>query len=88
MAGDNEAIGNGIIVTALRSGFGHTLNTAPDLASHVSVECTFSNSPVDVEPERFRQKATNTSSITFSQLDCEAAETWNVVCEYEIYKTP
>ena len=88
MAGDNEAIGNGIIVTAVRSGFGHTLNTAPDLTSHLSVEANVANQPVDVEPERFRQKATNTSSVTFMQLDCEAAETWNIVCEYEIYKTP
>ena len=88
MATDESALGNGIIITAVKSGFTHVNNTAPDLTSHLSVQCTYSNSPIDVEPERFRRKATNTSNVTFMQLDCEAAETWNIVCEYEIYKTP
>jgi len=86
MATDESGLGNGIIITAVKTGFGHTNNTAPDMTSHVSVQCTYSNSPIDVEPERFRKKATDTSSVTFTQLNSEAAETWNVVIEYEIYK--
>lgn len=85
MATDESALGNGIIITAVKSGIGNTLNTAPDMTSHVSVQCTFSNSPIDVEPEKFRKKGTNTSSITFKQLASEAADTWNVVIEYEVY---
>ena len=89
MAGtDQTALGNGVIITAVKSGFGHTLNTAPDLTSMASVQCTYSNTPVDVEPEKFRWKATDTSSVTFSQLDSEAAETWNIIVEYEIYDSP
>jgi len=88
MATDESALGNGIIITAVKTGFGHANNTAPDLTSHISVHCTYSNSPIDVEPERFRRKATNASSITFSQLDSEAAEVWNVLIEYEIHKNP
>ena len=85
MATDESGLGNGIIITAVKTGFGHTLNTAPDMTSHVSVQCTYSNSPIDVEPERFRKKGTNASSVTFSQLNSEASETWNIVIEYEIY---
>jgi len=86
MAGtDGTAVGNAIIVSAVKTGFGHTLNTAPDMTATHFVECTYTNSPVDVEPERWRWKATNTSSVTFMQLQGEAAETWNIVVEYEIY---
>ena len=88
MAGtDGTAVGNGIILSAVKSGFVTTLNTAPDMTSMALVQCTYTNSPVDVEPERFRWKGTETASVTFSQLDSEAAETWNVVIEYEIYKS-
>lgn len=88
MATDESAMGNGIIITAVKTAFTHVNNTAPDMTSHVSVQCTYSNSPIDVEPERFRRKATDASSVTFSQLNSEAAETWNVVIEYEIYDSP
>lgn len=87
MATDESGLGNGIIITAVKNGFGHVNNSAPDMTSHVSVQCTYSNSPIDVEPERFKKKATDTSSVTFSQLNSEASETWNVVIEYEISTT-
>jgi len=83
---DQTGLGNGIIITGVKSGFCKPLNTAPDMTSHVSVQCTYSNSPVDVEPEKFRDMGTTAASITFSQLDSSKAETWNVVCEYTIYK--
>jgi len=88
MAGDNEASGNGVIVTGVKSGFVHKLNTDPDLAGHVVVEAVWSAMPVDVEPERFRDMGTSTASITFNQLTAEASETVNIVIEYEIYKGP
>lgn len=82
---DGTAVGNGVIISAVRAGFVNTMSTAPDLPSMAIVQCTYTNSPVDVEPERFRWKGTNTASVTFKQLNSEAAETWNVVIEYEIY---
>ena len=88
MAGDNEALGNGIIVTAVRAGMPNANNTAPDLNAPYIVEATWSNSPVDVEPEKFRVKGNAGASITFSQLQGEASETWNIACTYEIHKTP
>ena len=87
MAGtDGTAVGNGIIISAVKSGFNHALNTAPDMTSTAFVQCTYTNTPVDVEPERFRFKGTDTASVTFSQLNSEVAETWNVMVEYEIYR--
>ena len=85
MAGDNEALGNSIIITGVKAGFIKAENTAPDMTSMSSVQVTWSNSPVDVEPERIRWKASDASSITFMQLQGEATETWNIVIEYEIY---
>ncbi len=87
MAGDNEASGNGIIIRALKSGFNHTLNVDPDYPSDY-VEGVWSNMPVDVEPERFRDKGTTTASVTFTQLQVEAAETFNIKLEYTIYTSP
>ena len=88
MAGDNEAMGNGVIVTGVKTAFVHKLNTLPDLAGHVVVEGVWSAMPIDVEPERFRDKGTSLASITFKQLTAEAAETFNIVIEYEIYTSP
>ena len=90
MAGDNEALGNSVIVTGVKTAFVNANNTAADAscAGHVLVQATYSNSPVDVEPERFRDMGTTAASITFKQLNGEAAETWNIVCEYEISKSP
>lgn len=88
MAGtDGTAVGNGVIISAVKSGFVHFRNTAPDQPSMAYVQCTYTNSPVDVEPERFREKGTDTASVTFSQLDSEKAETWSIIIEYEIYKS-
>ena len=88
MAGtDQIALGNSIIISAVKAGFVNTKNTAPDQPSMAIVQCTYSNSPVDVEPERFREKGTDTASVTFSQLQGEATETWNIIIEYEIYKS-
>jgi len=88
MAGDNEAMGNGVIVTGVKASFVHAKNTSPDLAGHVVVQGSAANLPVDVEPERFRDKGTTLASITFKQLTAEAAETVNIVIEYEIYTSP
>lgn len=88
MAGDCEAAGNGIIITAVRSGTNNANNTAPDMTSPYFVQATCLNCPIDVEPEVFRTKGTTAASITFTQLDSEAAETFNVVVTYEIHKTP
>jgi len=88
MAGDNEAMGNGIIVTGVKASFVQKENTAADLLGHVVVEGVWSAMPIDVEPERFRDKGTTLASITFKQLTAEAAETFNIVIEYEIYEAP
>jgi len=88
MAGDNEAMGNGVIITGVKSGFVHTLNVSPDLAGHVVVEAVWSAMPIDVIPEHFRDMGTSTAKITFKQLTAEASETVNIVINYEIYEAP
>lgn len=88
MAGDNLAMGNGVIVTGVKSGFVHKLNVDPDLKGHVIVEAVWSVMPIDVVPENFRDMGTSTASITFKQLTAEAIETVNIVINYEIYEAP
>jgi len=88
MAGDCEAQGNGVIVTGVKASFVQKENTAADMLGHVNVQANIVNGPIDVEPERFRDKGTTLGSITFKQLTAEAAETFNIVIEYEIYTSP
>lgn len=74
----------GGLVSAVKVGFNDVLNTDPD---HEAWGYTFIwNHPiVDLEPEMFRSKGTETASITFKEQKTETnAEIISVYILYEI----
>lgn len=84
--GDEAAIGNGIIISAVKTGMEDSLNTAPDQTSHY-VMANIITPVVDVrDVEDFRDKGTTTASITFKQTLAQSAETWYIHLRYDLYK--
>ena len=82
MATDEQAVGNGITLTGVVSGFNNVNNTAPDQASF-AVQATILKPIVDIKPvEEFRRVGTTAASITFSQVVAHSAETWQIKLTY------
>ena len=85
MAVDSDAVGNGIIISAVKTGMGDALNTAPDQTSFF-IQATILKPVVDIHPvEEFRDTGSTTASITFKQTVAHSAETWNIYLRYDLY---
>lgn len=84
-ATDEQAIGNGITISAVKTGMGDALNTAPDQTAFF-VQATILNPIVDVrDVEEFRDVGSTTASITFNQTVAHSAETWFLKFRYDLY---
>jgi len=85
MATDEQAVGNGIIISAVKTGIGDAKNTAPDQTSFY-VQATILKPVVDIrDVEDFRDTGSTAASITFKQLVAHSAETWFIHLRYDLY---
>jgi len=75
----------GVLVSAIKSGFNDILNTDPDHTG-TGYQVNFYHPIIDIEPEMFRSKGTTTASITFKEQKCETnVDTATIQILYEIY---
>ena len=85
MAVDSDAVGNGIIISAVKTGMGDALNDSPDQTS-MFIQATILKPVVDIrDVEDFRDTGSTTASITFKQTVAHSAETWFIKLNYRIY---
>lgn len=85
MAVDSDAVGNGITISAVKTGMEAALNTAPDQTSFF-IQATILKPVIDVrDVEDFRDKGSTTGSITFKQTVAHSAETWFLHLRYDLY---
>lgn len=78
-------LGNGIIISAVKSGLERAENTAPDQTSHY-IQANIITPVVDVrDVEDFRDKGSTTATITFKQVVAQDAETWYIHLRYDLY---
>lgn len=85
MATDEQAIGNGITVSAVKTGMERAENTAPDQTSFF-IQATILKPVVDIrDVEDFRDKGSTAASITFKQVVAHSAETWFLHFRYDLY---
>jgi hypothetical protein len=85
VAVDSDAVGNGITISAVKTGMGDALNTAPDQTSFY-VQATILKPVIDIrDVEEFRDQGSTTASITFKQTVAHSAETWFIHLRYDLY---
>lgn len=85
MAVDSDAVGNGITISAVKTGIGDALNDSPDQTSFF-IQATILKPVVDIrDVEDFRDKGSTAASITFKQTVAHSAETWFIHLRYDLY---
>ena len=85
MATDEQAIGNGITVSAVKTAMGDALNDSPDQTAFF-IQATIVKPVVDIrDVEEFRDKGSTAASITFKQVVAHSAETWFMHFRYDLY---